>query len=66
MQTLMQKARAGRTKALMSLQFSRDISFEQSNARRFPELKHNDVVALFDTTQWYFSHNTVGAEAKIA
>jgi len=56
---LMQKARAGRKNALMSRQFNRDLCFELSSARRFPDLKPNDVVALFDTTQWHFSHNTM-------
>ena len=61
---LMQKARAGRQKALISLRFSRDFCGELSITRRFPELEPNDVVALFDTTQRHFSYNSMKPELQ--
>ncbi len=63
---LIQKAQAGRKKALMFRQLKEGFGFDTGRVHRLPELKPNDVVALFDSTQWHFSRTTPNRELQSA
>lgn len=63
---LIQKAQAGRKKALQFRQLKEGFGFEADRGRRLPELKPNDVVALFDSSQWQFSRSTLDYELQSA